>query len=92
MGDALSCIGDSESEYVSCGIRFLIQFIEHTARRVIHWGRVTHICVSKSNIVVSDNGLSLDRRQAIIWTNAGILLIRPFVITFSEILIAFYNS
>ena len=37
-----------------------------------HWGRVTHLCVSKLTIIGSDNGLSPDRRQAIIWTNAGI--------------------
>ena len=41
-----------------------------------HWGRVTHICVSKLTIIGSDNGLSPGRRQAIIWTNAGLLLIR----------------
>ena len=50
-----------------------------------HWGRVTHICISKLNIIGSDNGLSPGRRQAIIWTNAGILLIRPLVTNFSEI-------
>ena len=53
-----------------------------------HWGRVTHICVSNLNIIDSDNGLSPDRRQAIIWTNAGILLIGPLGTNFSEILIA----
>ena len=31
-----------------------------------HWGRVTHICVSKLSILGSDNGLSPGRRQAII--------------------------
>ena len=31
-----------------------------------HWGRVTHICVAKITIIVSDNGLSPERRQAII--------------------------
>ena len=51
-----------------------------------HWGRVTHICVGKSTIIGSDNGLSPDRRQAIIWTNAGILLIGPLGTYFSEIL------
>ena len=40
------------------------------------WGRVTHICVSKLTIIGSDNGLSTGRRQAIIWTNAGILSIQ----------------
>ena len=52
-----------------------------------HWGRVTHICVGKQTIIGSDNGLSPGRRQAIIWTNAGILLIGPLAINFSEILI-----
>ena len=52
-----------------------------------HLGRVTHICVSKLTIIGSDNGLSPDRRQAIIWTNAGILLIGPLGTNFSEILI-----
>ena len=53
-----------------------------------HWGRVTHICVGKLTIIGSDNGLSPGRRQAIIWTNAGILLIWPLGTNFSEILIA----
>ena len=52
-----------------------------------HWGRMTHICVSKLTIIGSDNGLSPDRRQAIFWTNAGILLIGPLGTNFSEILI-----
>ena len=52
-----------------------------------HWGRETHICVSKQIIIGSDNGLSPGRRQAIIWTNAGILLIGPLGTNFSEILI-----
>ena len=50
-----------------------------------HWGRVTHICVSNSTIIGSDNGLSPGRRQAIIWNNAGILLIEPLGTNFSEI-------
>ena len=56
-----------------------------------HWGRVTHICVSKLTIMGSDNGLSPDRRQAIIWTNAGILLIGPLETNFSEILIEIHT-
>ena len=52
-----------------------------------HWGRVTHICVSKRTIIGSDTGLSPVRLQAIIWTNAGILLIGPLGTNFSEILI-----
>ena len=37
---------------------------------------MTHICVGKLTIIVSDNGLSPERHQAIIWTNDGIFLIR----------------
>ena len=51
-----------------------------------HWGRVMHICVSKLTTIASDNGLSPDRRQAIIWTNVGILLIWNLRTNFSEIL------
>ena len=52
-----------------------------------HWGRATHICVSKLTFIASDNGLSPGRRQAIIWNNAGILSIGLFGTNFSEILI-----
>ena len=55
-------------------------------RLLTHWGRVTHICVGKLTIIDSDNGLSPGRRQAIIWTNPEILLIRPLRINFGEIL------
>ena len=47
------------------------------SQKLTHWGRVTHICVGKLTSIGSDNGLSPGRRQAIIRTNAGILLIRP---------------
>ena len=50
-----------------------------------HGGRVTHIYVSKLTIIGPDNGLSPGRRQAIIWTNAGILLIRTLGTNFSGI-------
>ena len=50
-----------------------------------HWGRVTHICVSKLTIIGSDNGLSPGRRQAIIWTSDGILLIGALGTNISEI-------
>ena len=35
-----------------------------------HFGRVTHIFVSDLSIIGSNNGLSPDRHQGIIWTNA----------------------
>ena len=56
-----------------------------------HWGRVTHICVSKLTIIGSDNGLSPGRRQAIIWTNAGILLIGSLGTNFNEISIEIHK-
>ena len=46
---------------------------------------MTHICVDKLTIIGSDNGLSPERRQAIIWTNPGILLIGPLGTNFNEI-------
>ena len=48
---------------------------------------MTHICVVKLTTIGSDNGLSPGRRQAIIWTNAGILLIGPLGTNFTEFLI-----
>ena len=48
---------------------------------------MTHICVSKLTIIGSDDGLSPYRHQAIILTNAEILLIGPLGTNFSEILI-----
>ena len=57
-----------------------------------HWGRVTHICISKLTIIGSDDGLSPGRRrQAIIWTIDGILLIEPLGTMFSEIFIEIYT-
>ena len=44
-------------------------------------------CVVKLTSIGSDNGLSPGRRQAIIWTNTGILLIGPLETNFIEILI-----
>ena len=73
---------------------FLLMFVNVKHQAIIwtyvdqavltHWGRVTHICVGKLTIIGSDNGLSRGRHQAIILTNAGILLIRPLGTNFSE--------
>ena len=54
-------------------------------RLLTHWSRVMHICVFKLTIIGSDNGLSSGLRQAIIWTNAGILLIGSLGTNFSDI-------
>ena len=64
-----------------------------------HWGRVTHICVGELIIIGSDNGFSLalangfalGRRQAIIWTNAGIWSMGPLGTNFGEILIEIHT-
>ena len=53
-------------------------------KTLTHCGIVKHICVNKLTIIGSDNGLSPGRCQAIIWTNAAILLIVPLVTNFSE--------
>ena len=56
-----------------------------------HWGQVTHICVGNVTIIGPDNGLSPGRRQAIIWTNARILLIGPWGTNLNEILIGIHT-
>ena len=56
-----------------------------------HWGRLTHICVIKVTVIGSDNGLSPDRHQAIIWTNAEKWLIGPLGTNFDEILIKIHT-
>ena len=65
---------------------FHVTFVRALPPLLTHWGRVTHICVSKLTTIGSDNGLSPVRRQAIIWTNAGIVLIRTLGTNFSEML------
>ena len=44
-----------------------------------------HIGIINPIIIGSDNGLLPGRRQAIIWTNAGILLIGPLEMNLNEI-------
>ena len=56
-----------------------------------HWGWVMYVCVRKLTIIGSDSGLLPGRHQAIIWTNAGILLIGPSATNFSEILIKIHT-
>ena len=64
--------------------RWVNYFLSVPAAR---WGRVAHICVCKLTIIGSDNGFSPGRRQAIIWTNAGILFIAHFEANFCANLI-----
>ena len=56
-----------------------------------YWARVTHICVDNQTIIGSDNGLLPGRRQAITWTNVGILLIGPIGTNFNEMLIEIHT-
>ena len=68
-------------------MRIWIDVCWQTIQIFTYRGRVMHICVSNLTIIGSDNGLSSGRRQAIIWTNAGILLIGPLGTNFGAILI-----
>ena len=69
-----------------CRVRKKLPNYQHIVYTLTRWGRLTHICVSKLTIICSDNGLLPGRRQAIIWTNAGILLIWTLGTNFSDIL------
>ena len=62
------------------------KYTEINSWHLTHWGRVTHItiCVSELTTIGSDNGMSPDRRQAIIWTNVGILWIRSLETKFRK--------
>ena len=77
----IECIETTLIENASTGVLY-----KNKRYYLTHWGRVTHICIGKLTIIDSDNGLSPGRRQTIIWTNAGILLIRTLGTNFSEIL------
>ena len=68
--------------------RSLYSFLLYLAhwKNLTHWGRVTQKSVGILIIIVSDNGLLPSRRQAIIWTNAGLFSVGPLRTYFSEIL------
>ena len=74
--------------FIECGARkgwyFAIDYLSPFMMWLTHWNRVTHICVDNLTIIGSDIGLSPWRRQAIIWTNAGLLLIGPLGTYLSE--------
>ena len=74
-----------------CMWKYLTENRGHFVSTLTHWGRVTQICVGQLTNIGSDNGLSPGRRQAIIWTNAGILLIGPLGTCFSEFLIVIHT-
>ena len=80
---------DSENSLTSLTLQDCGQVLQ--GGELAHWCRVTYICVSKLTIIGSDNVLSPGWLQAIIWTNAGMLLIGPLETNFSEILIEFHT-
>ena len=82
--------GTNPPEHRNCRIANPATLFE-TSLFKTHWGRVTHICVDNLTIIGSDNGLSPGRRQAIIWTSAGILLIETLGTIFSENLIEIHT-
>ena len=78
------------SYFCTCHGSWAVMLIANLCERIsskcqlTHWGRATHICVSKLSIIASDSSLSPGRRQAIIWNNAGILSIGLLETNFSE--------
>ena len=60
--------------------------IQDLSKPETHWGPLNNL-----SIIGSDNGLSPGLHHAIIWTNAGILLIGPLGIKFNEILIEIHT-
>ena len=57
---------------------------QYHAHRIVYWGQETDFCISKLDIICWDSGL-------LIWTNAGVLLIRTLVTNFREIFIHFHS-
>ena len=60
-------------------------------QELTHWGQVIHICIHNLTIIVSNNGLSPYRRQAIIWTNAWVLSIGPLETNLRELSIEIWT-
>ena len=89
MVSVSSCQGAVE-KWASLYWKILQEYLSVVVR-LTHWGRVTHICVSKLTITSSHNGLSPERRQAITWPNAGVYLIESLGTNFSEILIGIHT-
>ena len=95
ISGSYTCLWYEKSRFLH-GLFFLIAFI-YTLHKMISWrcqifklSGFLYKYYKDLTIIGSDNGLSPGRRQAIIWTNAGILLIAPLGTNFSEILIKMY--
>ena len=69
------------------------QLSRHHGTKIVNslWPSDAYICIGNLTIIGSDNGLLPGRHQAIIWTNAGLLLIPPLGTNFNEILIGIHT-
>ena len=81
------CAAQVSSHYLNQWWPSILTHVSSGFYMLTHWSRVTHIYVSKLTIIGSDNGLSPDWCQAIIWTNAGLLIIGALGTNFSGIFI-----
>ena len=72
--------------FVGIHLPGLAKTLRYISLCLTHGGRVTYINISKLTIIGSNKGLSPGRRQAIIWTNVGILVMQTLRTTFSEII------
>ena len=92
----ISCFGKRITMWMiihrATSYEIIIWLTAHTANNTgwfTHRGRI-YVSVKKA-IIGSDNGLSPGRRQTIIWTNDGILLIGTFETNFSKIVIEIHT-
>ena len=67
-------------------LKFKTSYLIDHLWQLTHWGWVMNICIKNLTIIGSENGLSPGQCQAIIWTNAGILLMQMLGTNFSGIL------
>ena len=72
-------------------ILLALKFFNTIPWHLTYWGQLMHICVGKLTITGSDYGLSPGQCQAIIWTNAGILLTGTSGTNLSQILIRIHT-
>ena len=79
----------NKSAHFSGDTQSLVESSQITNTWTVYWARSSELprknCVGNLTIIGSYNGLSPGRRQAIIWTNAGIFLIETLGTNFSKI-------
>ena len=76
--------------WIHVGNHILLMDSQHNGSAISSFNLLRHICVSRLIIIGSDNGLPPGRRQAMIWTNAWILLIGPLGANYIEILLVIH--